>query len=104
MIQELILGGVTIPLLLALFAVNRAEVKGIKQDLRKALYDDTGSTIYIPRKEFKAVQQGCQNAICNKIEELKAVVLEVETKREDDSKDLHQLMGRVEQYLEDTKN
>ena len=100
MIEQLILGGVTVPLLVALFAINRAEVKGMK----KSLYNDDGTTVYIPRSEFKQVQQGCQMAVCNKIDELKAVVLRVEVQQDSDAKELHKLMGRVEQYLEDTKN
>ena len=70
--------------------INKME-KGRKQDL----YQPNGQTNYIPRVECKAVQE----TFCNKIDEVKTLIIDMDNKRENAKDAYHKEQRNIGERL-----
>lgn len=62
---------------------------------RKDLYQPNGQTNYIPRSEYKADQE----TFCNKIDEVKSLIISMDEKREDAKDNYHLWQTEVAERL-----
>lgn len=84
-----------------------AEIEG---SVRRSLYRDDGSTIYIPRGECERDQGACRQSVCSKIDAMQATLAAMDAKRDaqrdiitnqiqSNASELAKLAGKVEQFL-----
>lgn len=113
-----LLWSVLVAAVVALLAVGRFHSKvATKDDLEKTekemlqrLYDNEGSTIFIPRKECRDKQTSCGKLLCAKLDELKAdsqrrhrEQLEEHREHMRRHEEISLLLGAVQQFMENHK-
>lgn len=105
------LWSILVSLVVALVALGgfRAKV-ATKEDLRKSLYREDGTTIFVPRAECEKSRANCANRVCSKLEEMKA-----DAQRRHDEHlanerehlrlhgDMAEFVGAVRQFMENHK-
>jgi len=94
-----VIGAILILVLGGVFA--QIKFNGIK--MKKALYKDDGTTVYVPRAEWGPTYE----TICKKIEEVKSVAVKADEKRQDARVELSEklegiqfILGGIEEYME----
>jgi hypothetical protein len=80
---------------------NTAELKLLQTDFKKALYDENGTTKYVPRGDCERQATSCQKVLCSKIDELKTVQKDAQVDNRNQMKSINNFMGRFDQYIQD---
>ena len=94
-----VIGAILILVLSGIFA----QIKFNDIKMKKALYREDGTTIYVPRAECGPTHE----SICKKIEEMKKITVNADEKRQEATvenslkwENLQYTMGRIEEYME----
>jgi len=80
------------------------------RDLRRGLYQEDGTLVYVTAQHCLEQNRLCQRATCSKIDELKAALVELgkrvekdRTERILDMREIATFIGRVDQYMSSQK-
>jgi hypothetical protein len=75
---------------------TRQDIQGKQlNDLRRGLYREDGTLVYVTEKACATWHGECKASICAKIEELKEMIKETEEKREQDRQKLNKTIGEI---------
>ena len=74
--------------------INKMEV-----DRKKELYKPDGQTNYIPRNECKEAKKEIKHTFCDKIDEVKTLILSMDTKRAEAKDEYYKGLVAIESRL-----
>ena len=78
---------------------TRRDTKELKKEIKASLYDDSGTTKYIPRGECTEREGSYHNTVCKKIDTIIATQKEAETKR-DEARQIQEVrLGAIDRAL-----
>ena len=89
---EFIAGGGFIGLVSLILGRQYSRMNKIESNQKKALYQSNGQTHFVPRSECTSVQK----TFCDKIDEVKVLIINMDTKREetkDEDHEAHRMIG-----------
>jgi hypothetical protein len=85
-----------------LFADHVSSEK-MSEETRRHLYQTDGTTKYVPRNECVGNQEDCQGAICEKIEEVKSLVVAANTKVDKATEERNKELRTIAEFMGGTK-
>lgn len=67
--------------------------------LKKRLYHDDGTTVYLPRSEFERIQIETQRAYCRKVDDILEKLKDMDKSREEAREKWLPIIGRMEGHM-----
>jgi len=100
--QEIVttaVGAVVIGMIGFMWYQMRSHYSKVEETVKKRLYRGNGTTIFMPRDEFRQEQERCQARLHTEIAEVKGAVDALAKTQIESTKELAHFMGRIEQHI-----